>query len=494
MSTTVVTPAESAITQYTNLKSSKATQVPKDYEITSLKVTPIPKKINNFGEVITNDNLITEPETLRKKYVSQFNIKDIKEKYNVRPFIEATPTDTKDVPTIALESLDFSKYVDGPEGFESRKALADKLEKSISTYGFFNISNFGFDPEKLAYMRSIAQSVLELPQEEKLNNLAGAKQTDLEDRDKSLGGERGVGFKPRGYWSMQQGIRDSIEHYNFRDMLHDDYFFNPNRKYPEVVRAFLPEVAEYFRYLHYNVLKRLCNLCDIILEKPEGFIWQNFYQGYKNDLLNSGAGYGRLMHYLGMNPEEEKITENTWLRGHSDAVGFTFITSQPILSLQIRDYYTGEWKYVGHRPNSLIVNVGDAMEFVTGGYFKSSIHRVVSPPADQKKFKRLVLIYFSCPSLTTVLDPDAVDSPKLKKLGFNTPEDWEKITFAHWDEEKPRLFGGSEVNLKDGDEPTVVKLFGRGHERWHQAESLTIAQNQAKEQRSKEKAAADSEA
>ncbi len=49
---------------------------------------------------------------------------------------------------------------------------------------------------------------------------------------------------------------------------------------------------------------------------------------------------------------------------------------QPILSLQIRDYFTGEWKRFRHRPGGLIVNIGDTMEFITGGN-KSSIHRVV---------------------------------------------------------------------------------------------------------------------
>ena len=38
------------------------------------------------------------------------------------------------------------------------------------------------------------------------------------------------------------------------------------------------------------------------------------------------------------------------------------------------------WPY----SDGLIVNIGDAMEFITGGYFKSSIHRVVGPPDDQK--------------------------------------------------------------------------------------------------------------
>ena len=138
------------------------------------------------------------------------------------------------------------------------------------------------------------------------------------------------------------------------------------------------------------------------------------------------------MLYHNMKAEDEAKVGKNWLRGHSDSGGFTFITSQPILSLQVRDYFTGEWRYVGHTPNAFIVNIADAMEFITGGYFKSSIHRVVSPPEDQKNYRRLVLIYFSSPKNISIVDPEALDSPKLARLGFLKPDEWAKITFKDW--------------------------------------------------------------
>lgn len=444
-----------------------------EYLFNSIRLTPVPKVLEGVqGAEVTEKELIADSELLREKYYKGQSKEEAEKKYNIRKFHEATPTKNTDVPVIELDLIDLLLYKDGPEGRKIREELAAKLEKSISTYGFFNLENIGFPKEKLDYLRLIAQSVLEIPEEEKLQYLAGATQTDLEDRAKSLGGERGRGFKPRGYWAMQNGVRDNIEHYNFRDMMHDDYFFDPNRRYPDVVRAFLPEVSEYYKFLHFNVLRKLCTLCDIILEKEEGHLWNNYFKIFKNNLKESGAGFGRMMHYLGMTPEQEAKTQKTWLRGHSDGTAFTFITSQPILSLQIRDYYTGQWRYVGHKPGALIVNIGDAMEFITGGYFKSSIHRVIAPPEDQRRFERLVLIYFNTPKLTSVLDPRALDSPKLKSKGFGMPKEWEPCTFAEWDEEKGRLFGRKDVNDVKGDEPLLVKVYGRYHERWHQAEKV----------------------
>lgn len=395
-------------------------------------------------------------------------IKRIDKKYNVRPFVEAEPSKSQ-IDTLTLDPIDLSLFKEGPEHYNQRKRLADRLERSLSSYGFFSVINHGIDVDKLNNLRSIAQSIMELPEEVKLQHLAGALRSDDEDRTKSLGAERGAGFKPRGYWLMKNGVRDSIDHYNFRDM-QQPAFFDEIKNYPELVRAHLPEIADYFRYLHLVILKKITLLCDIILEIPEGYLWENNFSVIEGDNYNSGGGFGRFMLYHEMGPDEEKKVDKTWLRGHSDSSAFTFLTSQPILSLQIRDYYTGEWKYVGHTPGALIVNVGDCMEFITGGYFKSTIHRVVSPPDDQKKFRRLVLIYFCGMKYPAVLDPEPLKSPKLKRLGFNKSSEWEKITFKEWDEEKGRLFGKSEVNDSPGDEPNLVLVYGRLHERWHQAE------------------------
>ncbi|KAK6204467.1 uncharacterized protein RJT21DRAFT_132072 [Scheffersomyces amazonensis] len=401
--------------------------------------------------------------------MTQLDVESIDKKYNVRPFVEATPSKSK-VDVIELDAIDLSLFKEGPGHLKQRQELAAKLEKSLSTYGFFSLINHGIDTEEFEHLRSVAQSLLELPEEVKRQYLAGALTSDSEDRSISLGGERGAGFKPRGYWSMKNGVTDSIEHYNFRD-LQQAQLFDKNRPYPEIARAHLPEVAHYFRYLHQTILRKITILCDIIFELPEGFLWENYFKVIDGDLYNSGSGFGRFMLYHAMKKEDEVKVDKNWLRGHSDGTGFTFITSQPILSLQIRDYYSGDWKYVGHTPNGLIVNIGDAMEFISGGYFKSSIHRVVTPPEDQKQFKRLVLIYFCNPKQPAVLDPEPLNSPKLKRLGFDKPKEWEKIVFAQWDDEKGRLFGKKAVNDTNNDEPNLVLLYGRLHERWHQAES-----------------------
>lgn len=131
--------------------------------------------------------------------------------------------------------------------------------------------------------------------------------------------------------------------------------------YPDLVRRHLPETTEYFSYLHLNVVHKLSSLFDIILELPEGTIWSLFDVTEDRPEI-SGGGFGRAMLYHGMSADDEKKTKGDWLRGHSDASSLTFITPQPMASLQFRDYHDGEWKFVGYRPNALVVNLGDRFE------------------------------------------------------------------------------------------------------------------------------------
>ncbi|ANB13809.1 hypothetical protein AWJ20_4756 [Sugiyamaella lignohabitans] len=397
-----------------------------------------------------------------------FQVDPIKDaQYNIHPFTHVHETSDKTLDYVDLVAIDLSKYTDTPEGQESRRALAKQLHNALSTYGFFYVTGHGIEKERIDHLYSVAQSILELPDEIKYKHLAGALRSDDEDRSVSLGAERGGGFKPRQYWAMKNGVRDQIEHYNFLDLLHDKLMTEQN--HPEIAKAYLEEVAEYYRLLHHTVLKKITVLCDIILEIPEGTIWEKNFKVVPEDRDASGSGFGRFMMYHGMSPEDEAKTDDTWLRGHSDSTAFTFITSQPMASLQIRDYYTGKWRYIPYLPNAFVVNIGDAMEFITGGYFKSTIHRVVKPPADQLYNRRLGLIYFSKPSAKSVIDPEAVNSPLLERLGYTKPEEWDRIEYAKWDDEKGRLFGRKDLNNTQTDEPLPVKLYGRYAERWHQA-------------------------
>lgn len=72
---------------------------------------------------------------------------------------------------------------------------------------------------------------------------------------------------------------------------------------------------------------------------------------------------------------------------------------------------------------SVTVNTCDALSFLTGGYVKSTVHRVSLPPVDQRHVDRLGLLYFARPQNDLVLK--TIDSPVLKREGF-TENEFEK--------------------------------------------------------------------
>ncbi|ABN67364.2 predicted protein [Scheffersomyces stipitis CBS 6054] len=399
--------------------------------------------------------------------MSALSAEELDRKYNVRPFVDPEPTKI-DVNPLVLTAIDLSLFKEGDEHLNERKSLAKVLESSVTTYGFFNLVNFGIPKERIEHIRAISQSLLTIPYEEKLKYLASAA-TKEEEKPKSIGAERGQGFKPKGYWSIKNGIRDSIDFYNVRDTYHDSFLETPEA-HPELLQVHLKEVADYYNHLHRVVLPKLLRLFDLIFKIPEGTLLKRYFHKSGTNEDTSGS-HGRLMLYRPYeNQQEFEQTDKMFLRGHSDISALTFITSQPILALQIMDVYTGAWRYVAHRDDSLIVNIGDALEFISGGHFKACLHRVVEPPADQRGFNRLVVIYFCNPSDNSEMDPELLDSPALRRLGY-TREDklkqWEKIQFHDWNTTKGELLGRTAAG-----ERNLLQYHGRYIERWHRFSEL----------------------
>ncbi len=92
------------------------------------------------------------------------------------------------------------------------------------------------------------------------------------------------------------------------------------------------------------------------------------------------------------------------LQGHTDFNSVSILWSQPITSLEVL-MPDNKWRLVKHRDNALVINLGDAMHFLSGGYLKQTIHRVVAPPADQAHYTRLGIFYFALFNDDVSLEP-----------------------------------------------------------------------------------------
>ena len=139
----------------------------------------------------------------------------------------------------------------------------------------------------------------------------------------------------------------------------------------------------------------------------------------------------RYMKYHHRSEEENKKLEDIWVKGHTDFGSLTLLFRQPVAALQVRGS-EGEWKWVKPYPESITVNLADSLEFLSNGYLKSSIHRVVAPPPDQRDVDRHGVLYFVRPEDNTELRP--VESTVLQRLGFDkiTDNTAVGITAGEW--------------------------------------------------------------
>ncbi|KAF2087368.1 2OG-Fe(II) oxygenase superfamily protein [Saccharata proteae CBS 121410] len=306
-----------------------------------------------------------------------------------------TPETTAHLNWADLISLNLSIF-DQPGG---KQQLATQLRTAIHTIGFFYITNFGLTPSAIDSQFHLCNLIMDLPLSEKMTYVI----------DPSLPGGP-LGYKPAGRYPLgDSGLRDNVEFYD--DPKWNAHFRARSRPQPVVDAA--AETEAFARHMHHHVLYRLLVLVGIIMElEDEEALWK--MHGYER-MSNCHLRY---MRHVPRTEEENDRLERKGgmiIPGHTDFGTFTFLFRQPVAALQVRAEEGEEWKWVRPVMDAVVVNVADTISFLTGGYLKSSTHRVVTPPPDQRHIPRTSVIYFSRPDDETPLK--AVDSPVIRREG-----------------------------------------------------------------------------
>ncbi|TBU25808.1 Clavaminate synthase-like protein [Dichomitus squalens] len=333
------------------------------------------------------------------------------------PHYEPAPATQEDLEFADLAIIDISK-AKTPEG---RQELAPLVRDSMRTYGFLYIVNHGLTQAENDRMSDIADIPLSHVSDEEKANFMGKMR------------EQGVyrGYKPRQFWTIANGVRDQIESYN----MHRRIF---NQQHPKALQPFLPELRAFAEHNHYNVLHPILRLLALGLELPE----ETFVKLHNFDA--EGETYLRFMKYFPRTEEDESKTKNVWMKGHTDIGTISLLWCQPVTALQIMSP-DGKWRYVKQIPNAIIANVGDSMEWLSGGYYKATIHRVFQPPADQRGYCRLGLLYFASGDDEVRIVP-MKDSPVLKRVGITRKfADEDAPTMGEWRRARTKVYGIPEL-------------------------------------------------
>jgi len=161
------------------------------------------------------------------------------------------------------------------------------------------------------------------------------------------------------------------------------------------------------------------------------------------------------MKYHARTPEANAKINNVWVKGHTDFGSLTLLFRQPVAALQVRTPQE-TWKYVKPYPASITVNIADSLSFLSNGYLKSSIHRVVAPPPDQAHLDRLGVLYFV--RTEDKLELKTVPSPLLERLGLKNEPEGPVLTAGEW--VKARVARGVDKAsgpIKEGVEIEILK-------------------------------------
>ncbi|RFU35337.1 hypothetical protein B7463_g926, partial [Scytalidium lignicola] len=310
------------------------------------------------------------------------------------PLWKRPPKTSVDLPWADISVIDLSTF-DNPGGKEE---LAKQLIHAVETTGFFSVTGTGFTNDEVERQYSIGQAFFNEPKEEKTKQRC----------DFSVGNYFGYrGYNEKTVKGTE--VLDNVESVNIPKLI-PELAHEPRHDF---FKPYLPEIEDFSRR-SLAIASKIFTLFALILELPEDyFSSRHAYASKSEDHL-------RYMLYHPRPAAQDALVQNSWARAHTDFGSLTLLWSQNIAGLQIKTQ-SGEWKYHPARRRAIICNVGDAMQFWSAGYLKSTIHRVVRPPKDQDSVNRLGLFYFVRPGDDVDIAP--APSPLLRRLGYITDED-----------------------------------------------------------------------
>ncbi|WVZ82280.1 hypothetical protein U9M48_029563 [Paspalum notatum var. saurae] len=243
-------------------------------------------------------------------------------------------------------------------------AEAAKLRSALQSWGFVLVSNHGIEASLMDEVMDASREFFHQPLEEK------QKYSNLID---------GKRFQIEGYGNDRVAREDQI--LNWNDRLHlkvepeDGRNYAKWPKHPESFREVLHDYASKTKIIRDGILRAMANSMRTTSSAIARF---NYYPPCpKPELVNGG-------------------------QPHSDGGVLTILLADREVGglLVQRD---GIWYNVPSHPYTLLINLGDVMEVMCNGAFKSPVHRVVTSAEKE----RISLAVFHGVGLETAIEPAA---------------------------------------------------------------------------------------
>jgi isopenicillin N synthase-like dioxygenase len=271
-----------------------------------------------------------------------------------------------------------------------RYKVAKELDRICSTIGFFQIIGHAVPSELIAATATSARDFFSRPLEEKIRVSQPTPRTI-----------RGYISKGRGalaYTRANQSPPDYKQSFSIgpppAESTGLDVQMSQTRHYevnrwPNRPRHFQSNCSAY-----YEAMEALSLQVLRLIARAMGVEDARLEQTLHNHVSVLG-----LAHY----PVQDEPAEPGQLRcgAHSDFGTLTILwPEQRSTGLEVLDK-RGRWRSVFARDDAFVVNIGDVLEHWTGGRWRSTMHRVVNPTAEDSRLDRLSLGYFQHPNPNT---------------------------------------------------------------------------------------------
>ncbi|KAG0149149.1 hypothetical protein CROQUDRAFT_653968 [Cronartium quercuum f. sp. fusiforme G11] len=328
-------------------------------------------------------------------------------------------TSTAYIPTLALSSNKLDK-----------EQLTKSIQKALSTLGFLYITHPKLNPNSISTLFKISKEFFTKTSE--IEKLKCTRQSD------NMGY---VAFKAEQLDPTKDSQGDTKEAFNLGRLSLDDGVpvGRSTQLMPSTLQCHLSALYE-FQETCRSICVEILELLAISFGLPED-VFSSQHQANQEDI-----SIIRLLYYPATQPPiSASTTESPRIRAgaHSDYGSLTLLiqesdgpTGLQVLTSASQSENESEpdnkqqvWKDVAVQPGAILVNIGDALEFWTGGQLKSTIHRVIQPthPKDPNP-SRFSIAYFCQPDPNAILsdvlrlDTDQLTKSRLESKGISLSE------------------------------------------------------------------------
>ncbi|XP_047322207.1 jasmonate-induced oxygenase 2-like [Impatiens glandulifera] len=267
------------------------------------------------------------------------------------------------IPLIDLEPLN------GDDAILKTRVL-ESISEACKEWGFFQVINHGVRPELMDQTQHVWRSFFHLSMEEKEAHSNSPK--TYEGYGSRLGVQKGAILDWGDYYFLHC-LPLRLKDYN---------------KWPSSPPSFREVLDEYSE----GVMK----LCSNLLR----FMSTNL--GLRQDYLQNAFGGHDIGSCLRANfyPKCPQPELTLGLSSHSDPGGLTLLLpDQHVAGLQVRK--DGKWLTVKPASHAFIVNIGDQVEVMSNGIYKSVEHRVITNSNNE----RLSIAFFYNPKSDLLIQP-----------------------------------------------------------------------------------------